>query len=450
MPRSQEKAYGPLRLFVLLGVTLGVIAILVLGEVRTYKNRDEAMASIRKEGGAVILGEPKAERSPWQFRTWIQSFFEDHHVSAARVVQYQLRNDEDLRRILALDEMTDLTLVGDTNTSLLSELNKLPMLETLTLRSAVIDANAIAGLKDLLQLKKLFLGDCNFNIPMLHALAELPIELSLLFEDQTFSDDLLVALSKCDNLRRLQFDKCDIDNEKLQKLKGSIAPVQLAMNGSQVTTSGLASILSVNNRWTIELQSIDAPRRDSTPPNRFPSAESITTQARLDFAGPCVDDALFDCIEQAQDLQSLGLNNCSVTDIGFARLMAFTKLKQLSVASKQLTDEGLRNVGRLSQLQYLFLNSGSIRGEGFASLPASIESLTLRTPLAEPSSLAKLSHLNSLQELTLEGVNFTDQSLDSLPSFPQLKQLTLYETTITEQSVAKFKARHPSCRISND
>lgn len=429
---------------------MGVIAILVLGEVRTYKNRDEAMASIRKEGGDVILGEPIAERSPWQFRTWIQPFVEDHPVSAVRLVRYQLRNDEDLRRVLALDEMSDLTLVGELDANLVSQLKRLPILESLALESANVDESVVDGLENHPTLNQLFLSNCTLTPETLSALEVLPINLSLSLEDQSVSDEFLVALTKCKNLRTLRFFGCNIDNERLQLLQGSSTTTQLALNGTKVTTAGLVSLQAVNKGWTVELQSIDAERRDSTPPNRFPSSDSMGTQSRLDFAGPCIDDALFDCIAPAKHLQILSLGNCSITNSGFARIRTFTELKQLYIASKHLMDEDLAAVTELPQLEYLFLNAHSIHGEGLASLPPSIVTLTLRTPQVDSTALNKLSHLNRLQDLTLEGSNFTDQSLQTLPSFPELKQLTLYDTMTTEQGVASLKIRLPGCTITRE
>lgn len=450
MPQAQDKTFGPLRLLVLFGLALVIISVLVFGEVRKYNDRDTVTKVIREQGGAVLLGEPTTEPSRWQLRYWVQQFVEDHHVSAVRLVQYQLRNEEDLHRLLTLEEMSDLTLVGELDTSLVCELQKLRLLETLTLRSVNIDAKVIDGLKNLPTLKHLYVEDCSLTVPVLRALADLSLELSLSLADQSLSDEFLVALSKCDNLHRLQFDRCVLDNERIQLLQGSNTTTQLSLNDTQVTTSGLASLLEANKRWTIELQSLNAPRRDSTAPNRFPSKKEIGNQSRLDFAGPCIDDALFDCIAMAQNLSSLGLGNCSITDAGLDRLMAFADLKQLSIASARLTDEGLRSVERLSKLEYLFLNVSSIRGESFDSLPASIKSLTLRSLLIEPPSLSKLANLTSLQELTLEGSNFTDQSLNSIPSFPLLENLTLYETSITEQGLANFKLRFPTCKITNN
>ena len=450
MPRTSEKTLSPLRLLILFVLGIGILAIVVFGEAQKYNDRFVVMQKIREQGGSVILGEPNTEQSPWQIRYWIQAFAEDNNVLAVRSVQTQLQSEEDLIRILALDEMVSLTLTGNLNPTLVSKLPKLPFLESLSVHSSTIDALTVEGLAGISSLKRLGLRGCNLTVPLLEALANLPLELSLSFESQPISNEILIALSKTNNLRSLQFDQCNLDNSSRQLLGGSNSTVDFTLNDSQVTTLGLARFLPVNKHWTVELHCQDAARADSTTPNRFPSADLLATQTRLGFSGSCIDDSLFECIESAKNLQTLGIGNCSISDKGMARLKEFSELRQLSIASKDLTDAGLAPVQYLSKLEQLFLNASAVNGSLLALLPESIRSLHLRTPSAEPSSVGGLARLQRLEELTLEGRNFSDASLDLLSGFPALQSLTLYDTSITKEAVERFKRRFPVCRITDE
>lgn len=450
MSRTSEKPLGPLRLLILFAVGIGILAVVVFGETRKLNERSVVIKEIREHGGSVVLGEPTKEQSPWQLRYWIQSLVDDNHASQVYAVQHQLQTEEDLTRILALDEMGSLSLKGDLDPSLLNKIRKLPFLEYLSFEQATIDALTVENLAGLSSLKTLDLRECNLTVPLLDALAALPLELSLSFDSQPLPDELLLALSKTNSLRRLQIDHCKMDNSRLQLLCGSSAAVVFSLDDSEVTTLGLAKLLPLNKGWSIELHCKNAARADSTLPNRFPPVDAMDDQTRLDFSGSCIDDALFECIGPAQNLQTLGLGNCSITDKGMARLQEFAELKQLSIASKTLTDEGLEPVGHLSNLERLFVNAGAVNGKFLDALPVTIRSLHLRAPLLEPSSVGVLTRLSRLEELTLEGANITDVSLESLSAFPSLQSLTLYDTSVSKEAVASFKSRSPTCRVIHE
>jgi len=130
-------------------------------------------------------------------------------------------------------------------------------------------------------------------------------------------------------------------------------------------------------------------------------------------------------------------HNVTDVSVGFRRgdqppaniashLAHFPRLRSLSISGLCLDDEGLRTVGRLKRLEFLFrLPGGSISDDGVANLRDMPRLKCVDFRLAElgDRSLQSFARLPNLEFLNVSGNDFTDAGLAALAGHPQLKRL---------------------------
>ncbi|WP_218933035.1 leucine-rich repeat domain-containing protein [Roseimaritima multifibrata] len=116
----------------------------------------------------------------------------------------------------------------------------------------------------------------------------------------------------------------------------------------------------------------------------------------------------------------------------------FDALKQLTLMNrKKITDEGLRHVSGLTELEVLALNGTNVSGEGLSHLRncQGLKGLPMNnTPLMDVG-LSHISHLGSLEWVQLSGTQVTDQGLSHLSGLTKLESLELRDTAITDDGL---------------
>jgi hypothetical protein len=107
-----------------------------------------------------------------------------------------------------------------------------------------------------------------------------------------------------------------------------------------------------------------------------------------------------------------------LSDAGMAEIAKMQSIKRLHVARDQLTDAGLRSLGKLASLEVLDLYGN---------------------PRMTDDGLKSLTHLHSLRYLRLgkEG-HFTDRGMAHLASLPSLKVLWLDTPNITDEGLRRL------------
>lgn len=120
-----------------------------------------------------------------------------------------------------------------------------------------------------------------------------------------------------------------------------------------------------------------------------------------------------------QDLQSLWLGGCGLTDSSLAHLRHLTWLEHLDLSCNHISGEGLPHLAGMLLLERL-----ELRGQ---------------SDLTE-AGLAHLPRLPALHGLDLS-LNFTlsDAALTQFPDFPKLETLDLHSTPISDMALADLK-----------
>ena len=168
----------------------------------------------------------------------------------------------------------------------------------------------------------------------------------------------------------------------------------------------------------------------------------------LDLSGVDMTDAGFAHLEGLQWLEILDLRgeaallkqtrpkpgnieplgNPQVANAALAHLRGLKRLRELNLAGRAVTDDGLANLAGLPNLKVLDL-SGT---------------------LVSDAGMRHLLGLARLEELNLRGAELTDQGLVQLAALPRLKTLTVYGTNVTPQGIFKLLRLRPELDVYHD
>jgi len=146
----------------------------------------------------------------------------------------------------------------------------------------------------------------------------------------------------------------------------------------------------------------------------------------------------------AKIVRGLTCRDMEIDDKAVADLCTQKGLVQLNLQGVDLTDDGLKHIGSLSELRKLSLCDTLVTPKGLSilrNLPL-LESLNLsRIPLGESVNVA-LQPLKNLYNLDLTGTQLTDKAVMNLPTFPKLRTLILRRNNLTDKciySLLRFK-----------
>jgi Leucine-rich repeat (LRR) protein len=127
------------------------------------------------------------------------------------------------------------------------------------------------------------------------------------------------------------------------------------------------------------------------------------------------------------DFNPLKNENRQITDRDLRLLRSFPRLNHLVIKNcKQVSDEGLSELSRLPNLQYLYLND---------------------TPITD-AGLAHLAALKNLKELSLTDTKVTSAGLAQLSGLTNLSFLYLYSKREEPMDAAQLQKALPRCCIN--
>lgn len=143
--------------------------------------------------------------------------------------------------------------------------------------------------------------------------------------------------------------------------------------------------------------------------------------------GRPIDDRFMRAVSRLHYLKRLGIaGEVRISNNAFVYLRSMEHLKELSLSNTGTTDEGVREIAKLSRLEELDLSNTGVSNAGLAE----ISKLTRLKRLVLPSqtsdqTLLTLVNLNDLQALSVQASGITDKGLEALKAFKQLRELNL-------------------------
>jgi WD40 repeat protein len=130
-------------------------------------------------------------------------------------------------------------------------------------------------------------------------------------------------------------------------------------------------------------------------------------------------------IQNMTQLEKLYLNGHAITNVGLSYLRNLTGLKSLHITSSDITSKGLLHLDNLLELEDLDINSAGVLDEGMKAIGKHKKLQTLRLNIeATDKGLEYLTDLSELKSLSLR-MHITDGGLKSIAGFHKLEHLSL-------------------------
>jgi hypothetical protein len=166
---------------------------------------------------------------------------------------------------------------------------------------------------------------------------------------------------------------------------------------------------------------------------------------------PQLTDAGMKEIARFKTVRHLAISGTRVTDTGLKELLEIKdSLQGLVLGSLDISDEGLKSVGKLLGLRYLMLgNSPKVTDTGVKELTrlTNLHTLGLTNTKVTDASLKVIAGFRGLEELHLGLTAVTDEGLKELHGLIHLKYLSLPRTGVTKEGVAQLQKALPKVKI---
>ncbi|HEY2250682.1 MAG TPA: hypothetical protein VGH74_06460 [Planctomycetaceae bacterium] len=211
-----------------------------------------------------------------------------------------------------------------------------------------------------------------------------------------FSNAGMGLLERLTNVQVLNLESTRVTDAGLARLSGLSELEDLDLGDLQVTEACLARLQGLKKLRRLNLQG--TPAGDAT----LLALKGLTKLRSLGLFGTLISDQGMAALHGLGDLEVLTLGATRISDAGLLHLspQAAAHLKELDLQQTQITDSGLKIIGRLKNLELLELRSTRVTDAG----------------------LGELSNLTRLKELYLSGADVTDAAVADLQrTLPDVK-----------------------------
>ncbi|MDR2643979.1 MAG: hypothetical protein LBC74_14460 [Planctomycetaceae bacterium] len=313
------------------------------------------------------------------------------------------------------DELTEIKVTNfqDFNDDILRKLTGLKKVVNLALTNSSITDTSVTAIVN--------------SFPLLRVLD--------LSRNTLLTDEAIIEISKLRELEVLVVVYCSISELSLPEL----------MNLPKLRALDIRGNLSIGNQG-LEILA------------------EIPTLRSLKHYSPTVDDVGIKALSAAKNLDTLDIQDFSISDASGEEFKRFPKLSNLIIYRctnfgsygfqalqgtplKRLTlrdlpgidDASFDALRELSTLNRLYLQElGSLSDEGMRNLIylKELETLEIKNmPIISDKTIESIARLTNLKSLSIIGTQITDKSIDLLLSLPKLSELTLKEnSSITDKA----------------
>ncbi len=228
-------------------------------------------------------------------------------------------------------------------------------------------------------------------------------------------------LAQLTSLTKLDISSTAVGDEGLQYLAGLEKLTYLSVQATKITDVGLKHLTNLRNLTSLNLNVT------MTGDQGLEYIKNLINLTVLNGGKLTTDEGLKH-LSQMKQLQRISFDATRITGSGLVHLPDPEKLVNLNLQGSPVTDENLQNVSKFTNLQVLYLRGTKITDAG----------------------LKYLESLKQLKNLTLEETKITDTGLKHLESMKRLESLNLQETKVTPQGIADLQKALPNCKIVSE
>ncbi len=138
-------------------------------------------------------------------------------------------------------------------------------------------------------------------------------------------------------------------------------------------------------------------------------------------------------------IESMPLND---QDLASIRDVPGLRILQLDHADNSLTNAGMTEIAKLTQLEHLRIRGSSIGDDGLTALSTMSNLRILNLPQGKftDAGLSQLKTLPKLQMLRIGSPHVTEQGIAALKDFPALRLVHLIDIPITDRGLADLQS----------
>lgn len=236
-----------------------------------------------------------------------------------------------------------------------------------------IDEEGIKNLSELRNLETLWVSSAS-NSPLTDRALEYISNMSNLKElticGVNFTDEGIRSLSRLQNLEKLFIgnapkltNKCLESIAKLRNIRNLSLPQE-----SNVTIGGLKSLNSLENLQRLNIYRIHQDNSDMDISGLKNLNELAIGLGLPNKENTRLKDSDLACLSKLNNLRDLSINIAGISNEGLKHLQNLTNLQRLQLLNTKIDDEGLKYLSRMEKLVDLWISGADFSGEGFKYL----------------------------------------------------------------------------------
>ena len=246
------------------------------------------------------------------------------------------------------------------------------------------------------------------------------------------SDAGMKQISGMEKLTGLNVELCrDVTDRGFSHLGRSKKLSVLIAPGTSISRAGLEQLVSAPRLTALNLEVCDGVTDDCCESvGRMTGLRALVLKKTGFETDPITDDGLRQ-LSGLRNLELLSLYGNAVTNDGLKQLSPMSSLSDLDLSLLPITDDAVAHLAKLPHLRRLEL----LYSEGFAG--ANITD----------AGLMRIGEFHQLTHLNLVGAKITDEGLSHLSQLSQLRHLQLANSTVTLSGVQRLQTELPKCEI---
>ena len=319
---------------------------------------------------------------------------------------------------IALPELTDQDL---------GFLNSLKNLKSLSLRCPKISNQAVATLLDMPALERLDIAGTAIDDSGVEKLSGISRLKSLgLGGLSKVTGACLTSLAKMDNLENIDLSGIEFNKEQIVSFKRLKVLKVLNLGGCKLDSAMIQAVSEVTSLKYLNLAGISGKSKISDQDLR--PINKLVDLVWVNLADKNTEDgSKLEFLESLTNLQYLNLSGAESGDEVCASIQSLTGLKQLVLERCKLTDNGLKKISGLVDLNYLDLSDNSDISD---------------------NGLSSIKEMKNLRTLRLDSNKLLSAASDEIfASLPSLSYLSFEGAMIHSGDLVLFDKANPDCKV---
>ncbi len=257
--------------------------------------------------------------------------------------------------------------------------------------------------------------------------------------DIEFRNEDLAIFQTFPKLRRLTLWGAGITDEGMGEVAKLTQITHLTLFNTELTSAGLEKLKPLAGN----LEALNLRRSTYLTDDGLAHLTGFDKLVQLDLLYNNFTNDVLAYVNELEQLKVLDLRGCVlINDAGLEKLKSLTQLKALKLRNAGMSDQGLAVVENFPHLQLLFVQDGNITDEGLKHLKGlkEMQDLTLYSLYAiTDAGLDNLAGMTKLKTVSLRDTRINGSGLKNFVKMDQLEQLNISETETNNEGLAHLK-----------